>query len=228
MTAPNRKPDPTEPERMAAWLRANPQFLAENPDLYRILAPPARVHGEVMADHMAAMLRAERAHASAMAERADGVLAAGRARAGLTARVHEAVLALIAAAAAPGQWADCLTSHLPGVLALDSVALCVEGGRAAPLAWARALPPGAVARLLGGRDVVFRDAGEDPVAEDAPLLHGEAAMLARHDALVRVPLPGAPALLALSARERALLEPAQGAAALAFLGRAVAALCPTR
>ena len=59
--------------------------------------PPRRVHGEVLADHMAAMVRAERAHAAAMAERADGVLAAGRAAAGMTARVHEAVLALIGA-----------------------------------------------------------------------------------------------------------------------------------
>jgi hypothetical protein len=46
--------------------------------------------------------------------------------------------------------------------------------------------------------------------------------LARHEALVR--LPGEPpALLALSARERWMLDPAQGAGALAFLGRAVSA-----
>ena len=72
-------------------------------------------------------------------------------------------------------------------------------------------------RTLGGRTVAYRS---DIV--DAQLLHGEAAALAHHDALVRI--PGEPAaLLALSAREHWTLDPAQGAGALVFLGRAVGA-----
>ncbi len=193
-----------------AFLRAHPRFLAERPDLYRHIAPPERVHGEELADHMAAMLRAERAHASAMAERADGVLAAGRAAAGLAARVQEAVLALIGADCA----AECISSEFPALLAVDAAALCVE----ATLAGGRELPAGMVARLLGTRGVLFRDVGSD-----ARLLHAEAAPLARHDALVRIPGEGPPALLALAARDRAVLDPSQGIGALTFLGRAVAA-----
>jgi uncharacterized protein YigA (DUF484 family) len=200
---------PAEPE-VLAFLRANPGFLAAHPELYRLLTPPERVHGENLADHMAAMLRAERAHAAAMVERANGVLAAGRAAAGLALRVQAAVLALIAAP----DIADCIAVALPGILAVDAAALCVEGHRPG----ARSLPPGALARLLGGKDVVFREA-----PEDAPLLHAEAAELARFDALARVPLAGTPALIALAARERAPLDPVQGAGALAFLGRAAAA-----
>ena len=201
--------DPFDEAAVAAYLRAHPRFLAERPELYHVLAPPLRVHGEVLADHMAAMLRTERAHAAAMAERADGVLAAGRAAAGMTARVHEAVLALIGA----GDVAECVTMTFPALLAVDAAALCVES----PLPGARKLPPGTVARLLGGRAVAHRSD-----ADESRLLHGEAAALARHDALVRV--PGEPAaLLALSAREYWMLDPAQGAGALSFLGRAVAA-----
>jgi uncharacterized protein YigA (DUF484 family) len=199
-----------EPAEIAAWLRAHPRFLAERPDLYRWLAPPERVHGEVLADHMAAMLRAERAHAAAMAERADGVLAAGRAAAGLSARVQEAVLALIRS----GHPADCVATELPALLGVDAAALCVE----ALLPGTRPLPEGTVARLLGGRAVRFRDA-----PEEARLLHAEAAELAQHDALVRIPGEGPPALLALVARDRRALDPGQGAGALTFLGRAVAA-----
>ena len=77
---------PVDTESVAAFLRAHPRFLADRLELYRVLAPPVRVHGEILADHMAAMVGAERAHALAMAERADGVLAAGRAAAGMTAR----------------------------------------------------------------------------------------------------------------------------------------------
>lgn len=200
---------PTEAE-VAAFLRAHPRFLADNPDLYRGLAPPERVYGEQLADHMVAMIRAERIHAAAMAERADDVLAAGRAAAGLAARVQEAVLALIAAASP----AECVAAEFPALLAVDAASLGAER----PLDGARLLPAGTVARLLGAKAVLFRDAGSD-----AKLLHAEAAELARHDVLVRIPGEGPPTLLALVARDRAVLDPSQGAGALTFLGRALAA-----
>jgi uncharacterized protein YigA (DUF484 family) len=213
MTAPRRVPEPADAALVAAFLRDHPSFLAENPELYRVLLPPMRVHGEVLADHMAAMLRAERGHAAAMADRADGVLAAGRAAAGLAARVQAAVLALIRAA----DPADCVSAEMPGILAVDAAALCMEDPDGL-MQGVRRLPPGKVAALLGGRDVVFRDAPPDSV-----LLHAEAAALARHDALIRVPGSGPAAIVALVTRDSRTLDPAQGAGALAFLGRAVAA-----
>jgi uncharacterized protein YigA (DUF484 family) len=213
MTAPRRVPEPADAALVAAFLRDHPSFLAENPELYRVLLPPMRVHGEVLADHMAAMLRAERGHAAAMADRADGVLAAGRAAAGLAARVQAAVLALIRA----GDPADCVSAEMPGILAVDAAALCMEDPDGL-MQGVRRLPPGKIAALLGARDVVFRDAPPDSV-----LLHAEAAALARHDALIRVPGAGPDAIVALVTRDSRTLDPGQGAGALAFLGRAVAA-----
>jgi uncharacterized protein YigA (DUF484 family) len=202
--------DGLDPSAIADWLRGHPRFLAENPDLYRRLAPPVRVHGEALADHMAAMLQAERARAAAASARAESVLAAGRAAAGLTARVQDAVLALFAA----GDVADCVAAEFPAILGTDAASLCGEAFLPAGL---RRLPAGTVARLLGGGSVAFRDSPEDTAA-----LHAEAAALARHDALVRVPC-ATPTLLALAARDPRALDPQQGSAALAFLGRAVAA-----
>ena len=199
-----------EEDRVHSFLRARPSWLAEHPDLYHLLAPPARVHGEALADHMAAMITAGRTRAAAMAERADLVLAAGRAEAALAAWVQPAVLALVGTA----DPADCVAHVLPGVLAVDAAALCIEDHRPG----ARPLPAGSVARLLGGRDVLFR---EDP--PDAALLHAEAARLARVDALVRVPWNGPPSLLALASRDAGALDPRQGTGALAFLGRAIGA-----
>ena len=186
-----------------AFLRANPAWLAEHPNLYSVLTPPSRVHGEGLADHMAAMLQAQR-------ERADGLLAAGRSAAGVAARVQEAVLALLRSR----DPADCVSGEIPAVLGLDAAHLCVE----ADLPGVRALPCGTVGRLLNGHHVVFRAA-----PPDARLLHAEAAGLAMHDALVWVPGEGPPALLALLARRPDVLDPAQGKGPLAFLGRAVAA-----
>ncbi|MBV9813256.1 MAG: hypothetical protein JO326_10935, partial [Acetobacteraceae bacterium] len=198
-----------------AFLRRNPRFLADRPELYRCLAPPARLYGEALADHMAAMIRAERAHAAAMTARAEDVLAAGRAAAGVSARAQEAVLALLRAS----DPLDCATSELPALLAVDAVSLCAEELRPG----IRPLPDGSVADLLGRRPVLFRSGVPERDPVQARLLHGEAVALACHDALIRLPGEGAPALLALAARDAASLDPAQGSAALAFLGRAVAA-----
>jgi uncharacterized protein YigA (DUF484 family) len=223
MTSARPLPDAAGSDLVAAFLRANPAWLAEHPEMYRLLAPPRRVHGEVLSDHMAAMLRAERAHASELID-------AGRAAAGMAGRVQEAVLALMRA----GDPMECVSGELPGLLGIDAAALCTEGlqpeslpsggqvvgghpaARHAP--GNHVLPPGTVRRLLDGRDVVFR-----ATASDALMLHAEAARLALHDALVRVPGAGAPMLLALASRDARALDPAQGSHALGFLGRAVAA-----
>ena len=193
-----------QPCDVAAFLRANPGWLTENPELYRVLHPPRRLHGEQLADHMAAMLAKEREHARSLAARSDSMVAAGRAAAGLAARVQEAVLALVRAP----DLADCVSAELPALLGLDAATLCLAHGP-------NRMPPGAVARLLGKRDVVFRDA-----PTDARLLHGAAAPLARVDALVRL---ADGALLALASRDRSRLHPGQGTRPLAFLGRAVSA-----
>ncbi len=199
---------PTTGDAVAAFLRANPDWLSQNPELYRVLHPPRRLHGEQMADHMAAMLAKERAHALAEGERADRVLAAGRAAAGLAGLVREAVLALIRTP----EPVEFIHAELAGLLGLDAATLCAEDGRSGT----RKLPQGAVSRLLGPREVVFRDA-----PSDTGLLHGAASPLAQVDALVR--LSGG-ALLALASREHCRLHPGQGAAPLAFLGRAVSAV----
>ncbi len=212
--APEADEPPLEAAGVVAFLRAHPAFLAEHPELYGVLAPPERVYGETVEDHMTAMVRAERARASAMADRADDVLAAGRAAAGLAARVQEAVLALMRTQSQAESLAECIAAELPVLLAIDAASLCLEG----VLPGARRLPPGCVARLLSGRAVIFRQGGGE-----AALLHGEAMLLARHEALVRVPGEGPPALLALTARDAGRLDPVQGTGALAFLGRAVAA-----
>ena len=185
---------------VARFLRRHPGFLAENPALYAGLHPPRRVHGDVLSDHMAAMVAQERS-------RSGDHLVQRRAEAGLTARVQDAVLGLLRAAD-PIAW---LHQELPARMGAEAATLCVEGGR--PRAtW---LPPRTVARLLAGRSAVVRQ-----MPTDARLLHGAAAGLAQWDALVRVPLP-VPALLALACRDG--MPMAAGCAALGFLGRALAA-----
>ena len=193
-------PPPISPDAVAAFLAEHPGFLADRPDLFRALEPPRRVHGERLADHMAAMLAAERRRVRSLESEVEAAVTAGRAGHGLTLRVRLAVLALMRAA--------------------DVIETCTLLAEKPDRRGVVKLPPGAVARLLGhGRDAVVRT-----VPTEVALLHQEAAPLVARDALARVPVwTGLPVLLALGARDPASLPARQATATLAFLGRAVAA-----
>lgn len=190
-----------EAARVEAWLRARPRFLAERPGLYLALEPPRRVHGEGLADHMAAMIEAQRRRADAATEFARASLDFG-------ARAQRAVLALIGA---PDP-CEAIAEDWPALLGLDAAHVACEGP---PARHRRRIPPGTAARLMPvGRDSVVRDE-PDP----DPDLHGESAALVARDALLR--LPG-PRLVVLACRDPRLL-PARGVAPhLLFLSRAAA------
>ncbi len=198
---------PDTADAVALYLAAHPGFLAARPALFATLAPPERVHGAVLADHMAAMIRAARARAAERDAQAELVLAAGRAAACIAERVQEAVLAVLQAS----DPAECVAETWPGLLGVDAAALCCEAFRPR---W-RILPHGSVRALLRNRPIVFRDR-----PADAAMLHAEAALLAERDVLVQIPGPH-PALLALVSRDPASLPGTQG---WAFLGRVLAAL----
>ncbi|MBL6459013.1 DUF484 family protein [Belnapia sp. T6] len=221
MTGAQPLPVPPEPgavplpgaEAVTAFLRANPDFLAERPDLFRALTPPRRIHGERLADHMAAMLQAERRRVRSLEAEVDAAVTAGRAGHGLTIRVRLAVLALMRAQ----DVVETVTQELPALLGVETCTLLAElpDRRGIPK-----LPRGLVGTLLGpGRDAVVRAA-----PTEVELLHQEAAPLVLRDALVRVPVwTGQPTLMALGARDPQALPTRQATATLAFLGRAVAA-----
>ncbi|MBR0669919.1 DUF484 family protein [Neoroseomonas soli] len=207
-------------EEVEAFLLAHPGFLAERPDLYRALVPPRRLHGERLADHMAAMLDAERNRARTLEAEMRAAAEAGRAGSGLNMRVRLAVLALMRA----HDVLEAVTQEVPALLGVETCTLASEP-LCAPLFSSRPpgvlpLPSGAIARLIGrGRDAVVRS---HPT--DTEMLHAEAAPLVVRDALARVPLPaGPPMLIALGARDPAALPARQTVPVLAFLGRAVAA-----
>ena len=201
------------PEAVLAFLHANPDFLSERPDLYRLLDPPRRVHGERMADHMAAMLAAERRRVRSLEAEMDAAVTAGRAGHGLTIRVRLAVLALMRCT----DVTDTVTQELPALLGIETCTLLSEvPDRRGVIK----VPRGFVARVMGpGRDAVVR-----ATPTEAELLHEEAAPLVTRDALARVPVwTGHPTMLAIGARDPGALPARQTTATLAFLGRAVAA-----
>lgn len=207
-------------EEVETFLRAHPGFLAERPDIYRILVPPRRMHGEALADHMAAMLEMERTRTCVLEAEVLTAIEAGRAGAGLSVRIRLAVLALMRAQ----DVMEAVTHEVPALLGVETCAFAAErvvgAGFLVLPAGTRPLAAGTVQRLIGrGRDAVVRTQ-----PQEAALLHDEAAPLIVRDALARVPLPnGPPALIALGTRQANALPVRQSVGVLAFLGRAVAA-----
>lgn len=201
------------PEAVTAFLQAHPDFLAERPDLFRLLDPPRRIHGERLADHMAAMLYAERRRVRSLEAEMDAAVTAGRAGHGLTIRVRLAVLALMRCQ----DVVETVTQELPALLGIET---CTLLGEVPDRRGVVRLPRGMVARLLGpGKDALVR-----ATLTETELLHQEAAALVTRDALARVPVwTGHPTLLAIGARDPGALPARQVTATLAFLGRAVAA-----
>lgn len=214
---PVRTESEDEAESVARFLRDHPDFLADRPDLYRSLAPPRRVHGEALADHMQARIEAVRAELAALERQLAGAAEAGRDGASLATAVRLAVVALIRA----DDPVETVGQEFPALLNLACAALAAEPDPfAPPPPGVRLLPKGMVTALLGrGRDAVIRAEPGDLV-----VLHGEAAPLVTRDALVRVELPGGrAALLVLGARQAGALPLRQSTATLGFLGRAVTA-----
>lgn len=213
-------PPQPRPEDVEAFLEANPGFLADRPAIYRTLEPPRRLHGEKLADHMAAMLEMERTRTRELEAEVRDALEAGRAGAGLSVRIRLAVLALMRAQ----DVMEAITQEVPALLGVETCSLCAEPGTGGDFlalpAGVRPLPAGTVQRLIGrGRDAVVRSQPSETV-----MLHAEAAPLVRRDALARVSLAsGPPTLIALGAREPGALPVRQSVAVLAFLGRAVGA-----
>lgn len=214
-------------EEVAAYLLDHPDFLARRPELYRTLAPPQRVHGENLADHMAAMVAAERARTHGLEAEVRAAVQDGRAGATLVMSVRLAALALIRSR----DLMETIGQEWPALLRVESCNLLSEPAKsAAPhsaessFGFRRAgflpMPAGSLIRLIGrGRDARVRTE-----VTEAGMLHAEAAGLVTRDALVRVPLAcGTPCLLALGARDAASLPTRQTATTLAFLGRIVAA-----
>jgi uncharacterized protein YigA (DUF484 family) len=154
------------------------------------------------------MVLRERQHAAAMEEQTEAILAVGRATGTMLTRIHEVVVALIAAASI----VDWLHAEMPRIMGADAAFVALFGGQRGEA--------DRLDRILGADSVTLReDQG------DAAVLYDEAAPLAGHDALIRLPEVG---VLAIAWRGKIDPELRHSRPGLAFLGQAVGAAIEAR
>lgn len=208
--------------QVLAFLRAQPEFLAEHAELLAPLLRPERASGDRVVDLQRFILERLKQRTQELEEERSQMVALARLNLKSQTRVHRAVLALINAQSFE-HLIQATTIDLPVFLGLDVASLCIEATGTPPprceTPGVRVLDAGAVDRLLGpARDILLLS----PVRGDSALF-GSAAALVRSEALLRLKFgPAAPVgLLALGSRKESRFHPGQGTELLSFLARAI-------
>lgn len=209
-------------ERVAAYLRDNPEFLSRYPDVLRMMAPPDREFGDGVSDIQTAMIGQLRTEIARMNARQDEIILTSRANLNTQGRVHECVVALLAAKSFE-QAMQIVTTDFAVMLDLDVVTLCIEAEEGAPsplrMSGLRMLAAGGVEATMGEKKRVKlrSDAPADPE------IFGGGATLVRSAAFIRLDISDytPPALIAFGARRPGKFHDGQGTELLNFLGRVV-------
>lgn len=207
-------------DQVETYLRANPDFLNERPDLIAVLAPPSRFEGSSVVDLQNVMVQKLREESRDLRDAANLLISTTRSNMIIQTRTHAAVMALLGADNFE-RLAHVVRHDLPLLLDVDTVSLCFEsnGANRPDYADVRWLPVGSVEKVLGGAEQPFYRLLED--VEDDGQVFGEAAGLVRSAAIARLS-PGASistGLLALGARERGAFHSGQSSDLLTFLAR---------
>ncbi|MHA1566660.1 MAG: DUF484 family protein [Alphaproteobacteria bacterium] len=205
---------------VAAYLRANPDFLCAHPDLIAGLQIPARDLGggdPRIVDLQHYMLDRLRTQAHDLKHRHDELLDNSRCRLQTQSRIHFAALALLGARDLP-HLIDIATTDLAVLMDMDVVALCVESADVPRVTadGVRLLPNGCIDELLGQRDILIHE----KTTGDSQI-YGAAAGLVEAQILLRLHVRDEPpdALLALGASRPNHIHQGQTTEALGFLAR---------
>jgi uncharacterized protein YigA (DUF484 family) len=208
------------PETVSAFLRLNPEFLTQHPEVLAGLMVPLRPDGSY--DFQSFLVHKLR-HDVDIARAANReLLMASRANLAAQRRVHRAVVALLGAVDF-AHFIEIITTDLALQLDLDIVLVCVESDPAQtppPERFGvRLLEPGTVNSLFAAEQGVTLRADGD-VDER---IFGGAATLARSSALVKLHMgqETPSSLLALGSRKAGHFHPKQGVELLTFLGEIV-------
>ncbi len=210
--------------QVVRFLRENPDFLERYPQLLSVIRAPERqfedadeAGGEVV-DLQGAMLSRMRSELAQREEQSSELIDASRANLQSQNRVHAAVIAILSARSLD-HMIEILTIDLAGLLNVDAVALCLEGGIVTPTSaqGVRVVPVGTIDKILDvSRTVSLREN-----VEGDRRIYGEAAGLVRSEAMLRLSVrEDAPcALLAMGSREPDRFHTGQGSELLTFLAR---------
>jgi len=207
--------------QVRAYLRAHPDFLAENSDLLAVMDAPEREAGQGISDFQKFLVKRLRADAEALRAQQNDLISNARANMNTQGRIHSAILFLLDARSFD-EFINAITTDLALLLDIDAAVLVVESHDLTipgiEQNGVRVVAKGTVEQWMGERNVRL-----DGFAGGDKQLFGPASTLVQSQALIRLDVdPSMPdALLALGSRNPEMFEPGQGTELAQFLGRVV-------
>ena len=210
-------------EDVIAFLKKNPGFLQQNPEVLDILLPPKEQQGKGVADFQYYMVQRLRADRDEVVETTKEIVEPSRANMNNQARFHTAILMLLDARNFE-DFVRTITLDFAAVLDVDIISLVVEtNGGSIPhieLSGVRAVRPGTIDLLMKSKAVILEAfiTGFDDI-------YGGGSTLVKSQALLRLNVapgtPTPPVMLAFGSRNPDLFVEGQATDLLAFLGHVV-------
>lgn len=218
-------------EQVNAFLRQNPGFLKEHPELYQILLPPEADHGNGVVDFQQHMLGSLQKDHRELREKFEELVKAARDNQSTQSQVHAAALRLVEASDLE-RLVELITQDLAALFGVDIVRLAVESDVAQfydsyyteqNYSGISFVESGTIETALENQAIrLCEDAQKTPVhAMDKIFL--DCSGLVRSCALLRLDLPmnQRVALLAFGVREAGRFHAGQGTEMLNFLAKVV-------
>ena len=144
----------SENDAVAEYLRRNPGFLVDNPDLVVTLTPPDFRHGEDVIDMQRFMLDSLQKHIQSLTSREKKFLAIAEDRVAGFGRVQDGAVLLLGANSFR-ELVRAVNFNLPDLLDIDSARLWLESGeKTNEASSAHILSPGVSDKLIGRKNQV--------------------------------------------------------------------------
>ena len=200
---------------IASWLRRNPEFFDNHPEVLTFLNPPKLKHGEAVVDLQQFMINRLQKELISQRQREKQILAAVEGNFSSLTKTHQAALAIISATDIH-VINNVIKTKLPNILNVEAANLCIEEPGALALTGAKAIGPGGIINLMGTTKR-FHFHGN---TSGETLIFGEEANRVKSVAYLRLRLGrnGPAMLLALGSGRDDGFDNQQATDLLAFLG----------
>lgn len=219
MAGKKKEIEDIDPSIIKDYLKRNPDFLLENPDLFSVLTPPNRSTDDEIVDFQALMIEKIKTNLEDLKYSQGHLIDTSRNNLTTQVQVHEAVLSLLDIHDA-SELGHIVTQDWADNLHIDVIRICFEEGHEQnipELEEISILSKSCVTQYLG-KDDIIQLRGDVEVSED---IFGPAKSLIKAEALVKLPATehNPPGILAFGSRDADMFYPGQGTELLKFLGK---------
>ena len=211
--------DSISEESIIEWLKKNPSFFNENPEVLDYITPPRDDQGKGIVDFQYYMVKRFKEDRDEVLESAREIVETSRANMSNQSRIHKAILMVLEAHNFE-DFIRTITMDFAPLLGVDIISLLVEADDGViphiNVSGVKVIPFGASQELLGDKMVLLQD---KIVGVEA--VYGGGAKLVNSQALLRLNLSGAvpSVMVAFGSRDPEMFAEGQATDLLMFLGR---------